>query len=87
MASPRRGAAPRDVLVVLAEVDPVDGDVGAALPGPVLGAELRDPGVGAGLLPVQPGDVVTCAALVLHLASLSRLKGGKSQFMYSFQKS
>ena len=70
---PRHSHAPRDVVKVLAEVDPVYGDVGPPLPGPVLGAEPGHLGVGTGLVPVQPGDVVTRPALVLHLASLRRL--------------
>ena len=70
----RYGNTTSDVLEGLAEVDAGDGDVGAALPGSVLGAELGDLGVGAGLLPVQPRDVVPGPALVLHLASLCSLK-------------
>ena len=69
----RYGNTTGDVLEVLAEVDAGDGDVGAALPGPVLRAEAGHGGVGAGLVSVQPGDVVSRPALVLHLAPLSRL--------------
>ena len=70
----RYGNTTGDVLEVLAEVDAGDGDVGAALPGPVLRAEARHGGVGAGLVSVQPGDVVSGPALVLHLALLGGLQ-------------
>ena len=70
---PSHGDSPCDVLEVLAEVDAGDGDVGAPLPGAVLWAEGGDLGVGAGLVPVQPGDVVPGPALLLHLAPLRRL--------------
>ena len=69
----RYGNTTSDVLEVLAEVDAGDGDVGAALPGPVLRAEAGDGGVGTGLVSVQPGDVISSPALILHLATLCGL--------------